>query len=115
MDGEEGLKNLKPWLENVEGRAPKSPVIIVGTHVDLIPQATRTEVLGDLQDKFVQMYLCDSHRKYTYPWIHKTCLFINVNSTRHVDGLREFIYDFAIQYKIQGTYALKASYKSTES
>eukprot|EP00731_Ephydatia_muelleri_P029157 Em0020g801a len=33
-DGEQGLRDLQPWLENIEARAPGSPVIVIGTHGD---------------------------------------------------------------------------------
>ena len=76
------------------GQGPKSPVIVVGTHIDLLPQAKRSETLSDL----VKMYVQDSHRKYTYPCIYGQCQFINVNSPKYVDSFRDFVYDFAIQY-----------------
>ena len=101
LEGKEGLQKLKPWLENIEGRAPKSPVIVIGTHIDLLPQAKRAEALSELQELFVKMYVFDSHRKYTYPRIYPHCQFVNVNSAKQMDGLREFIYEFAIQYRIQ--------------
>ena len=106
IDGEKGLQRLKPWLENIEGRAPQSPVIVIGTHTDLLPQAKRTEIQGELQELFVKMYVFDSHRKYTYPRIYPQCQFVNVNSAKQMDGLREFIYEFAIQYRIQSTYGV---------
>ena len=102
MDGEDGLKSLRPWLENIESRAPKSPVIIIATHIDMLPPGKRNERIADLQAKFKEMYIFNSHRMYTYPSIHSQCQFVNVNSSRHIDALRDFIYDFAIQYKVQG-------------
>ena len=36
--GESELQSLLPWLLNIQARAPSSPVIIVGTHVDKIPR-----------------------------------------------------------------------------
>ncbi len=107
MDGEEGLKSLKPWLENIEGRAPKSPVIVVGTHIDLLPPAKRSEIVATLQTTFMKMYIRDIHRKYTYPCVHKHCQFVNVNSARHMDALRDFVYDFAIQYRVPGMHILE--------
>uniref|UniRef100_A0A0R3RFC1 non-specific serine/threonine protein kinase n=1 Tax=Elaeophora elaphi TaxID=1147741 RepID=A0A0R3RFC1_9BILA len=35
-DGEAALPDLRQWLVNIQARAPNSPVIIVGTHVDQI-------------------------------------------------------------------------------
>lgn len=106
MDGEEGLRSLKSWLENIEGRAPKSPVIVIGTHVDLLPSNKRNSILEDLQEKFKQMYIRDSHRQYTYPRIYSQCQFINVNATKSIDYIRDLVYEFAIQYKVHGKYCL---------
>lgn len=100
--GIEGLKSLQPWLENIEGRAPKSPVIVVATHLDQVPQADRNNVTSKLQAKFEELYLKDTHRKYTYPRIHEQCQFISINSTKNIDALRDYIYDFALLYKVPG-------------
>lgn len=43
--GEEGIEQLAPWLHNIESRAPGSPVIIVGTHLDKIKNPTEKEEL----------------------------------------------------------------------
>jgi hypothetical protein len=32
--GESELRYLEPWLLNIQARAPSSPVLIVGTHMD---------------------------------------------------------------------------------
>ena len=36
--GSEGLRELKPWLDSIVTQAPFSSVIIIGTHLDVIPQ-----------------------------------------------------------------------------
>ena len=43
-DGEAGVKELKPWLNNIALRAPRSCVIIVGTHLDEVPEEEREEI-----------------------------------------------------------------------
>ncbi|KAL5473187.1 hypothetical protein EMCRGX_G027636 [Ephydatia muelleri] len=40
-NGERELNNLLPWLFNIQARAPNSPVLIVGTHLDQIEEETR--------------------------------------------------------------------------
>ena len=32
--GDEELQYLQPWLLNIQARAPSSPVLVVGTHLD---------------------------------------------------------------------------------
>ena len=39
--GEEGVKELKPWLDNIALRAPHSRVIIVATHYDKVSEEDR--------------------------------------------------------------------------
>jgi hypothetical protein len=34
--GTDEVDKLKPWLANIHARAPHCPVVIVGTHFDLI-------------------------------------------------------------------------------
>ena len=41
---EEGVQELKPWLNNIALRAPNSLVIIVGTHLDEVDDEERAEV-----------------------------------------------------------------------
>ena len=55
--GEEGIEQLAPWLHNIESRAPGSPVIIVGTHLDKIKSPAEKE---ELKNKYEGMI----HRKY---------------------------------------------------
>ena len=42
--GDKGVQELKPWLNNIALRAPRSCVIIVGTHLDEITDDEREEV-----------------------------------------------------------------------
>ena len=43
-DGEAGVEELKPWLNNLALRAPQSCVLIVGTHLDEVPAEEREEI-----------------------------------------------------------------------
>ena len=43
-DGQKGVQELKPWLNNIALRAPHSLVIIVGTHLDEFSDEERGEV-----------------------------------------------------------------------
>ena len=46
---EEGVQELRPWLESISFRAPNSLVIIVGTHLDEVNDEERKEVDQILQ------------------------------------------------------------------
>ncbi|KAM3721655.1 Leucine-rich repeat serine/threonine-protein kinase [Dirofilaria immitis] len=61
-DGDAALPDLHQWLINIQARAPNSPVIIVGTHVDQIfsnPERFSSTYLDDLdtiiRDHFVMV------------------------------------------------------------
>lgn len=42
-DGQRGLNEILQWLVNIQARAPNSPVLIVGTHQDLVPNDQGTQ------------------------------------------------------------------------
>ena len=42
--GDTGVEELKPWLNNIALRAPRSCVIIIGTHLDEVPEEQRGEI-----------------------------------------------------------------------
>ena len=44
--GEEGAEELRPWLNNIVLQAPHSRAIIVGTHLDKIPDEERGEIVA---------------------------------------------------------------------
>ena len=43
-DGDAGVQELKPWLNNIALRAPHSCIIIIGTHLDEVPEDKREEI-----------------------------------------------------------------------
>jgi hypothetical protein len=40
-DGKKGMNEIQQWLINIQARAPNSPVIIVGTHLDEVKVINR--------------------------------------------------------------------------
>ena len=44
LHGEEGVRELEPWLNNIALRAPHSCVLIVGTHLDQVKETDRPDV-----------------------------------------------------------------------
>ena len=98
-DGEEGVKGLKTWLENIEACASKSPVIIVGTKMNLIHESQREKVKGRFSRLIHELYVDYSHSAYQYPQIEQ---ILFVNNQEDVDRLRDYIHDFASKYKLAG-------------
>ena len=68
-DRENGVKELGPWLLNIQARAPGSPVVIVGTHLDRIKGETEKELQ---KQEFISMI----HEKYPFEGNanHSVCL-----------------------------------------
>ena len=42
--GNKGVEELRPWLNNIALRAPRSCVIIIGTHLDEVPDEEREKI-----------------------------------------------------------------------
>ena len=42
--GDKGVEELRPWLNNIALQAPRSCVIIVGTHLDEVPDEEREKI-----------------------------------------------------------------------
>ncbi len=54
LHGEGGLEELKPWLDSIALHAPKSLVMIVGTHLDRIAAENRQQ-LRSLHERLAQL------------------------------------------------------------
>ena len=61
--GEKGVHELKPWLDNIALRAPKSKVIVVATFYDKVPEEDRQD--GGKVDQLLQqvIQLAQSYHK----------------------------------------------------
>ncbi len=101
-DGEQGLLDLQPWLENIEGRAPESPVFVLATHADKLPADSKKERLERLKARFRELYIDYPNSRYMYPRVHRHCFFVNCFDSKHMDNLRDVIYDFVTKYKAPG-------------
>ncbi|KAK3770733.1 hypothetical protein RRG08_011777 [Elysia crispata] len=54
IDGERGVESLLQWLINIQARAPGAPVIIVGTHLDILKdKATRRNFPEDFEESMM--------------------------------------------------------------
>uniref|UniRef100_A0A1X7V539 Roc domain-containing protein n=1 Tax=Amphimedon queenslandica TaxID=400682 RepID=A0A1X7V539_AMPQE len=86
QDGEEGIQELKPWLDNIALRAPRSCVLIVGTHLDSVEEGDRPEVdrLLEKVAKLAQTY----QNKLLVPEVLAVGL---MNRLENIELLREAI------------------------
>ena len=95
-DGDAGVNELTPWLENIALRAPRSCVFIVGTHLDEIPAKDRAHIdtllkqAGDMASKFSSKLQI------------KEVLGVGLKKQlENVNSLRESIYNCAAQYVVE--------------
>uniref|UniRef100_A0A8R1XUT2 non-specific serine/threonine protein kinase n=1 Tax=Onchocerca volvulus TaxID=6282 RepID=A0A8R1XUT2_ONCVO len=94
-DGEAALPDLRQWLVNIQARAPNSPVIIVGTHVDQIfsnPERFPSTYLDDLnaiiRDHFVMVPDAD---KKGLPRVVES-LFVSSKTKQNIRVLCNLLY-----------------------
>ncbi len=93
-DGDNGVQELKPWLNNIALRAPHSCVIIIGTHLDEVAEEKREEIDALLQRVGV---LAESYsNKLQIVEVMPVGL---KNRIENVKLLEEAIYNHAANYK----------------
>ena len=93
-DGITGVQELKPWLNNIALRAPRSCVIIIGTHLDEVSEEGREEIDALLQHVGV---LAESYASKLQ--IVEMMPVGLKNRIENVGLLKEAIYNHAANYK----------------
>ena len=95
--GEEGVLELKPWLNNIALRAPKSCIIIVGTHLDEVKDDERDDVFKLLQK------VGDLAGAYANQLNIVEIMPVGLkNRLEHIGTLKDAIYNHAANYKHRG-------------
>nr|CDP90956.1 Bm6044, isoform b [Brugia malayi] len=97
-DGETALPDLRQWLVNIQARAPNSPVIIVGTHVDQIfsnserfPPTYLEDLNALIRDHFVMVSDAD---KKGLPRVVES-LFVSSKTKQNIRALCNLLYHTA--------------------
>ena len=89
-----GVEELRPWLNNIQLRAPWSLVIIVGTHMDEIEAPQKTTIVNGILHKVKR--LAQGYQKLIIPEIVPVAL---QPPLENIALLRETIYKHAAEYK----------------
>jgi small GTP-binding protein len=99
--GEEGVEQLGPWLHNIQARAPGSPVVIVGTHMDRVRGEERdkrkVELSNIIKDKYLVGRGPQQQRELGLPKI-RDVVYVACPSPGREEGvadLRKALYDIA--------------------
>ena len=95
--GEEGVAELKPWLDNISLRAPQSCVLIVGTHLDEVQDSERP-IIDGLLNKVGELA-----SQYPKLQISEVLAVGLMNRLENIGALREAIYEHATKYKGKGS------------
>ncbi|KAI6646673.1 Leucine-rich repeat serine/threonine-protein kinase 1 isoform X1 [Oopsacas minuta] len=99
---EEGIDELKGWLLNIQARAPNAPVLIVGTHLDLLTKTERQQI-PQMRKSIMQKYgHIDFKQKPGLPNIINITEVSTVTN-ENVDDLRDTIYNSASHLTVNGT------------
>ncbi|XP_071957190.1 leucine-rich repeat serine/threonine-protein kinase 1-like [Antedon mediterranea] len=96
-DGEKGINELQQWLVNIQARAPNSPVILVGTHLDVLRSSPRysRDYLMELTRKVTERFIDIAHPQDLGLPDVRAFVPINCLRSNHIAKLRNTIYDTA--------------------
>ncbi|XP_064112289.1 leucine-rich repeat serine/threonine-protein kinase 1-like isoform X1 [Macrobrachium nipponense] len=102
-DGERGVSEILQWLVNIQARAPNSPVLIVGTHYDLVKEKFPPSWSEDLQqmirDRFINVIDAD---KLGLPRVLDT-IEVSCKSRHNIKLLCNLVYDTVFSLKTPGS------------
>ena len=108
-EGDAGIADLKPWLNNISVRAPDSCVIVVGTFLDKVSEEDRQS--GKIDDLLREV------QKLTAQYRRLVVTNITVvglqGKMENVQKLKEYIYNAASEYKIKNQYVMGAKIPSS--
>uniref|UniRef100_T1K991 non-specific serine/threonine protein kinase n=1 Tax=Tetranychus urticae TaxID=32264 RepID=T1K991_TETUR len=103
IDGEKAVEGIQQWLVNIQARAPNSPVIIVGTHYDLIsdyfPRLYSEDLQQMIRDKFMNVIDPD---KCGLPRVIDS-IEISIKTRHNIKTLCHLIYDTVFDLRCPGS------------
>ena len=101
-EGDAGVADLKPWLNNISVRAPDSCIIVVGTFLDEVSEEDRQSgKLDDLLRKVEELT-----RQYHHLVIANITVVGLKGRMENVAKLKDYIYNAAAEYKIKNQYVM---------
>ena len=101
-EGDEGVADLKPWLNNISVRAPDSCIIVVGTFLDKVSEEDRQSgKIDDLLRKVEELT-----RQYRRLVVTNITVVGLKGRMENVAKLKNYIYNAAAEYKINNQYVM---------
>lgn len=102
-DGERGMNKIHQWLINIQARAPNSPVIIVGTHCDVVrdefPPSFSDYLQQRIREKFINV---TDPEKCGLPRVLET-VEVSCKSRENMRMLAHLLYDTAFSLRTPGS------------
>ncbi|ERL90816.1 hypothetical protein D910_08162 [Dendroctonus ponderosae] len=101
-DGHRGINEILQWLVNIQARAPNSPVIIVGTHYDVVQEFSPNiseEYQQMIRDRFINIVDAE---KMGLPRVLDT-IEISCKTRHNVKLLCNLIYDTVFSLRPPGS------------
>ena len=101
-EGDTGVADLKPWLNNISVRVPDSCMIIVATFLDKVSEEDRQSgKIDDLLSKVEELT-----RQYRRLFITNITVVGLKGRMENVARLKDYIYYAAAEYKIKNQYIM---------
>ena len=101
-EGDAGVTDLKPWLNNISVRAPDSCIIIVGTFLDKVSEEDRQSgKINELLRKVEELT-----RQYRRIVVTNIIVVGLKGRMENVAKLKDYIYNAAAEYKIKNQYVM---------
>lgn len=105
-DGQKGISEILQWLVNIQARAPNSPVLIVGTHYDMMQEnypASRAEDLQQsIRERFINVVDAE---KCGLPRVIDT-IEVSCKTRHNIKILCNLIYDTVFSLRSPGSKTL---------
>ncbi|CAB0014704.1 unnamed protein product [Nesidiocoris tenuis] len=105
-DGQKGISEILQWLVNIQARAPNSPVLIVGTHYDMMQEnypLSRAEDLQQLiRDRFINVVDAE---KCGLPRVIDT-IEVSCKTRHNIRILCNLVYDTVFSLRTPGSKTL---------
>ncbi len=102
-DGERGMNEIQQWLINIQARAPNSPVIIVGTHLDVVkdefPPSFSDYLQQRIREKFINV---TDPEKFGLPNVLDS-IEVSTKTRQNVRLLACMLYDTAFSIRAPGS------------
>lgn len=102
-DGISGIQGIQQWLVNIQSRAPSSPVIIVGTHEDLVEGGEKGSKVQQLQAEVHKRFIdVSDHDKCGLPRVMDSVV-VSTKSKLNIRNLCNRIYDVVFSLRCPGS------------